>query len=239
MLYKKTHKLFFFETISNPTLKLVDIPEIVNIVQTKNKNIKIIVDNTFATPYNCNPLLFGVNLVIHSATKFISGHNDTLCGVIVGCYADIMAIKQHGLKDIGANLSPINAYLVIRGLSTTVLRIEKATNNASKIANFLITHPLIKQVIYLGLSNHKQYQLAKKILNSSGTILAFEFNGTTEQLKKFFNNLKLIKLAVSLGSVQTLIEHPMTQTHKSYNDKDLKDAAIANNLRKLSPHVLK
>lgn len=180
MLYKKTHKLFFFETISNPTLKLVDIPEIVNIVQTKNKNIKIIVDNTFASPYNCNPLLFGVNLVIHSATKFISGHNDALCGVIVGCYTDIMAIKQHGLKDIGANLSPMNAYLVIRGLSTMVLRFEKATSNASKIANFLITHPLIKQVIYLGLSNHKQYQLAKKILNSSGTILAFEFNGTTE-----------------------------------------------------------
>lgn len=213
-------KVVYFETPTNPALEIIDIVKISNIA--KQYNVKVVIDSTFTTPYFQKPLDLGADVVVHSATKYIGGHGDVLGGVAVAKdEAYIADLKFNYMCELGGVISPFNAWLLTRGLKTLSLRMEKHAKNAKNIADFLITHPKITKVIYPGLPSHKNHLLAKQQMSGFGGIISFELDGDIEDAKQFIKNLKHIKLAVSLGDTETLIEIPALMTHKDYSEKEL------------------
>lgn len=222
----------FIETPANPTLALIDIEACAKVA--KEKNIHLMVDNTFSTPYYQNPIDLGADSVIHSATKYIGGHGDTVAGLLVGSHEYIGKVRDEFLTDLGGIISPFNAWLLLRGLKTLPVRMDKHTENAMDLAQFLNFHPKVDRVYYPGLRTHPQHELAKRQMRGMGGMIAFELKGGREAGRKLLNNLELMTIAVSLGDVDTLISHPASMTHCTYSPEELASAGIPEGLVRLS-----
>lgn len=203
-------KAIYIETPTNPMMHVSDIEKIAQIA--KKHNLLFIVDNTFLSPYFQNPLLLGADVVIHSGTKFLGGHNDTLAGFIVTNREDVQEKLRFLIKTTGAGLAPFDSWLLLRGIKTLAIRMEQAQKNAQKIAEWLSEQKQVKRVIYPGLPSFPQYEVMKKQARGFGAMLTFELEHE-EQAKDVLNHIKLIKFAESLGGVETLMTYPTTQTH--------------------------
>ncbi len=207
---KKT-KLLIFETPCNPTMKVIDITAVCGVA--KKHGIITCVDNTFCSPFLQNPILLGVDVVMHSSTKYICGHGDALGGILVGKKEMMDKIRSEGLKNFGGCASPFNSFLMIRGLKTLDIRMKQHCANTKKVAAFLEKHPKIEHVYYPGLKSHPQHELAKKQMRDFGGLLTFEVKGGFDAGVKLMNNLNVCRLAVSLGECNTLVCHPASMTH--------------------------
>ncbi|UCD39400.1 MAG: PLP-dependent transferase [Fidelibacterota bacterium] len=203
-------RLLFIETPANPTLELIDIRAIVQFAHAHN--LKVVIDNTFATPFNQRPLDCGADVVIHSASKYLGGHGDVIAGVVVSTDELITQMRWHTNTNLGGVIAPGTAWLVLRGIRTLALRMERHNANALAVAEYLEGHPKIKQVHYPGLPSHPQYELAQRQMNGYGGMLAFDVGGVDEG-RRLVDHLKLCTLAVSLGNVETLIQHSASMTH--------------------------
>ena len=231
---KPNTRVVYLETPANPNLKITDIAEIAKIAHT-NEYTKVVVDNTFATPYNQNPLLLGADVVVHSATKYINGHGDVLAGFVVGSKEIVTQVKLVGIKDMtGSVLGPQEAYYIIRGMKTFEIRMERHCANAMKVAKWLAAHPKVEKVYYPGLEDHEGHEIAKKQMKNYGGIMSFELKGGFEAGKALLNNVELCALAVSLGDTETLIQHPASMTHSPYTREERLAAGITDGLVRLS-----
>ena len=231
---KENTRVVYLETPANPNLKIVDLEGVCKIAHT-NPNTLVIVDNTFATPYMQKPLKLGVDVVVHSATKYLNGHGDVIAGLVVTNKELADQIRFVGLKDMtGAVLGPQEAYYIIRGLKTFEIRMERHCKNARTIADFLNKHPKVEKVYYPGLESHPGYEIAKKQMKDFGAMISFELKGGFEAGKTLLNNLKLCSLAVSLGDTETLIQHPASMTHSPYTKEEREAAGITDGLVRLS-----
>ena len=231
---KENTRVVYLETPANPNLKIVDLEGVCKVAHT-NPNTLVIVDNTFATPYMQKPLKLGVDVVVHSATKYLNGHGDVIAGLVVTNKELADQIRFVGLKDMtGAVLGPQEAYYIIRGLKTFEIRMERHCKNARTIADFLNKHPKVEKVYYPGLESHPGYEIAKKQMKDFGAMISFELKGGFEAGKTLLNNLKLCSLAVSLGDTATLIQHPASMTHSPYTKEEREAAGITDGLVRLS-----
>lgn len=209
-LFTPKTKAIYLETPTNPMMRVSDIEAIAKIA--KKHRALFIVDNTFLSPYFQNPLKLGANIVVHSGTKFLAGHNDTLSGFIVVKSEMVAERLRYLIKTTGAGLAPFDSWLVLRGIKTLALRMEKAQENALKIAQWLKTQKCVKKVIYPGLAEHKGYEIMKKQARGFGSMITFDVE-SAEKAKSILNNVQLVLFAESLGGVESLITYPVTQTH--------------------------
>jgi methionine-gamma-lyase len=231
---KLNTKLVFIETPANPTLKIVDIEAIAEI--TKNSDAQLCVDNTFMTPYYQNPKNLGADIVIHSATKFISGHGDVVAGILVGSENFINKAYKVATH-YGWTMAPFNAWLLLRGLKTLAVRLDRASANSMVLAEWLEKHPKIESVYYPFLKSHPQYDLAKKQQKAGGAVIAFEMKDGYDAGKNLMDSVKLHTLAVSLGDCDTLIQHPASMTHAGMNADALKEAHITPGLVRIATGI--
>ncbi len=204
-------KLLYIETPANPTMAITDIAACARLCA--GRGIKLVVDNTFCSPYLQQPLALGADAVLHSITKFINGHADVVGGVIVAKTESDHKLLYNVMTSMGPNMDPHQAFLVIRGLKTLGIRMERAMANAMKIAEFLEHHPAVAWIKYPGLPSHPQHGLAKQQQKGPGAMICFGLKGGFEAGKKLMDNVTLAALAVSLGGVETLIQHPASMTH--------------------------
>lgn len=222
-LIKPNTKVIYVETPANPTMVLVDLAEVAKIAH--RHGAKVFVDNTFATPYNTNPLDLGVDVVIHSLTKYIGGHGDLLGGAVISNDTEFLRQCRLGtLMHFGAVMAPFTAFLVCRGMKTLGVRMRQHNENALKIARWLEADPRIETVRYPFLESNPQYDIAKKQMRGGGGMISFDVKGGLEAGKKFINSLKLCTLAVSLGDTETLVEQAATMTHTMI-PKEVREAA--------------
>lgn len=225
-------RLVHIETPANPTLVLIDIAALAGIC--RKRGVPLMVDNTFATPYLQQPLQLGADIVLHSATKYIGGHGDTVAGILVGTKEFIHTALFETMRDVGASISPFNSWLLLRGLKTLPVRMDKHCSNAMEIAQYLEFHPAVEKVVYPGLRTHPQHALAKQQMRGFGGMVSFFVKGGREAGKLVMNRVQLWTLAVSLGDVDSLIEHPASMTHSTYNEQALEEAGIGAGLIRLS-----
>ena len=226
-------RVIYFETPANPNLDLIDIKAIAELAG--DKDIKIVVDNTFATPYLQRPLELGADVVVHSATKYLNGHGDVLGGVAVAKEEDyIQSLKFEYMTEFGGVLSPFNAWLILRGLKTLGIRMEKHQENARKVAEYLAEHDKVQKVFYPGLTGTEGQELARRQMKGPGAMLSFELKAGLEEARVFVDRLKMIKLAVSLGDTETLIEYPFFMTHRDYSKEDLRKLGMSSKLLRIS-----
>ena len=229
-------KMVWVETPTNPLMKLADIQEIAKI--TKSKNILFAVDNTFATPYLQKPLDLGADIVMHSATKYLGGHSDVIAGALIvkdGVLGEQLHFQQFAT---GATLGPMDSFLVLRGIKTLHLRMQRHCENGQKIAEFLDNHPKIKTVYYSGLASHPFHEIAKKQMSGFGGMVSFTFvSGKKEEAITFLEKLKVFTLAESLGGVESLANHPALMTHASIPEEKRKEIGITDDLVRLSVGV--
>ena len=231
---KENTKLFWLETPSNPLLKITDIKAVADIA--KENNIISIIDNTFATPFNQQPLALGIDLVVHSATKYFGGHSDLTAGVIAG-RKELVENARHSIgKLYGGNIAPQVAWLVLRGIKTLALRMEKHNSNASAIANMLESHQKVDAVFYPGLTAHPNHLIANKQMSGFGGMIAFDV-GSVEAGKALVNNVKICTLATSLGGVETIIQHSASMTHAVLPREERLKAGVTDGLIRLSVGV--
>ena len=213
-------RMIYFETPANPNMQLVDIAAI-SAIAHKHDNITVVIDNTYCTPYLQRPLEMGADVVVHSATKYLSGHSDITAGVVVARQTVADKIRLQGLKDLtGAVLSPQDAYLLMRGLKTLALRMDRHCSSALAIAQFLEEHPAVESVTYPGLSSFPQYALATRQMKMPGGMIAFELKGGLDAGRRFMNALSLFSRAVSLGGAESLAQHPASMTHSTYTREE-------------------
>lgn len=237
---KDNTKMIYFETLTNPTMKLTDIRAISTLAHAKG--IKVVCDNTFTPPPELFPLRLGADIVLHSCTKYINGHGDVIAGAVIGNLEDITVIRKTAVTKIcGSTASPFNSFLILRGLQTMELRMERHGKNGIAVAKYLETVPYVKKVYYPGLENNPQYELAKEMLNDNfGGIMAFELNDDINGMdsftacKKVVNALKIASIAVSLGDPETLVQHPASMTHANMSKEARAEAGIQDNLIRLS-----
>ena len=233
-LNEKT-KVVYLETPCNPTLKIVDIAAVAKVAHEYNADIKVVVDNTFCTPYLQRPLELGADVVVHSATKYLNGHGDVIAGVIVGKADFITQCRMFGLKDMtGAVMSPFNAFLMARGMKTLDIRMERHCANAQKVAEFLESHPAVAKVYYPGLESFEGHEIAKRQMKLPGGMISIELKASREATAAALNKLELCTIAVSLGDAETLVEHPATMTHSTYTAEELKASGISEGLVRIS-----
>jgi len=225
-------KVIYVETPINPTMQLIDLEMVSKVA--KEYQIPVVVDNTFLSPYLQRPLTLGCDVVIHSATKYICGHGDVIAGIVVGKDEFIKKMALTTQKDIGGVMSPFDAWLLIRGLKTLPVRMERHCENALKIATSLKNHPSIKNVYYPGDPDHPQKGIVENQMKSGGGIISFELYGGKEEAQQFMNRLKLIKIAVSLGDAESLIQHPATMTHSPVPKEIREQMGISDSLLRLS-----
>ncbi|MDA8792264.1 PLP-dependent aspartate aminotransferase family protein [Bacteriovoracaceae bacterium] len=224
--------LVWIETPTNPLLKLTDIKKLSKLCK-KNKVI-LVVDNTFMSSFFQNPLDLGADIVIHSMTKYLNGHSDVVGGCLMLNDKKIYDQLWFLQNSIGPSQSPFDSWLVLRGLKTLAIRMERHAENASKIAKFLEKHPQVEKVIYPGLKSHPQHKLAKSQMHGFGGMITFFVKGDLAKSRKFLKKLKLFKLAESLGGVESLVDHPAIMTHASIPVKEREKLGITNNLIRLS-----
>jgi len=225
-------KLLYLETPANPTIGITDIAAAAEIAH--KHNILVCVDNTFCSPYIQKPLDLGADIVLHSMTKFINGHADIVGGAVISKTKTLHDQMSYVMKNVGFNMDPHQSWLTRRGLKTLAIRIERAQENARKVADFLEAHPKIEWVLYPGLKSHPQYELAKKQMSGPGSMLSFEVKGGLEAGKKVMDHVHLALLAVSLGGIETLIQHPASMTHSKLSKEEKDDAGISDGLVRLS-----
>ena len=232
---KKNTAAVYFESPANPTLKVIDIKATADTAHAYNPAIKVVIDNTFATPKLQQPLELGCDVVVHSATKYLNGHGDVLAGFACG-KADLMfEVRMFGLKDMtGAVLGPFESFLVLRGLKTLELRMEKHCENALKLVEYLKTEGKVEKIYFPGLETHPSYSIAKKQMKAFGGMVAIEVKGGREAGAKLLDNMKMCVLAVSLGDVETLVAHPASMTHSTYDAESLAKANIPEGLVRVS-----
>jgi cystathionine beta-lyase len=226
-------KMVWIETPTNPTLNIVDIDALAKI--TRKKNALLAVDNTFASPFLQNPLDLGANLVMHSATKYLAGHSDVVMGILV-VNDDSLANELYRIQNsTGAICGPMDAFLVLRGIKTLHLRMQRHSENAMKIAQYLKQHPLVGKVYYPGLEDHQGHNVAKKQMRDFGGMLSFDLKSNNlEMTKKIVAKTKLFYLAESLGGVESLIGHPATMTHAAIPKEERIASGISDSLIRLS-----
>ena len=224
-------KAIFVETPTNPMMKVTDIAGIKEL--TGGRDILLIADNTFLTPYLCNPIALGADIVIHSGTKYLAGHNDTLAGFLIAKSAEVDEKLHYLKKTMGGVLSPFDAFLVIRGIKTLAVRMEKAQQNAMTVANWLREQPKITAVYYAGLRDHPAYELSKRQARGFGAMISFRTD-SRETAHNILNNTELILYAESLGGVETLITYPVTQTHADVPEAEREARGINDTLLRLS-----
>ena len=227
-------KIFWLESPSNPLLKITDLPAVSEIA--KKNNISTIADNTFATPFNARPLDSGIDIVIHSATKYLGGHSDLTAGLMVGKKEYVEKARLKTTKLYGGNIAPQIAWLVLRGMKTLALRMERHNQNASAIANMLASHVKVRAVFYPGLENHRNYEIAKRQMKGFGGMIAFDVGGI-EEGKALVNNVKVCTLATSLGGVETIIQHSASMTHATLPREQRLKAGVTDGLIRLSVGV--
>jgi methionine-gamma-lyase len=226
-------KVIYIETPANPTLTIIDIAATAKLAH--EHNVKLMVDNTFMSPYCQRPLELGADIVVHSATKYINGHGDVIAGIVLGKKDFINEVRFVGVKDVtGGCISPFNAWLTLRGLKTLGVRMERHCQNALQVAKFLEGHPDVEKVNYPGLPGHPGHQLAKTQMSGFGGIISFEIKGGIEAGRKVMNSVKLCLLAVSLGDTETLIQHPASMTHSPIPREERLKAGITDGLIRLS-----
>jgi methionine-gamma-lyase len=228
-------KLFWLETPTNPLVLITDLEAVAGIA--REHDIKTVADNTFATPYNQRPLELGVDAVIHSATKYLGGHSDLTAGILVGS-SEIVEVARHGANKLyGGNIAPQVAWLVLRGIKTLALRMERHNSNASALANMLGDHPGVEAVYYPGLESHPNHDIAKRQMPGGyGGMIGLDL-GTVEAGKAFANAVKLCTLATSLGGVETILQHSASMTHASISREERMKAGISDGLIRLSVGV--
>ena len=229
---KSNTKVLYVETPANPTMELTDIKACAEIA--KKHNLVLVVDNTFATPYLQKPLDLGADVVLHSVTKFINGHADIVGGIVITKEKELYKKIRHSMVYMGCNMDPHQAYLVLRGVKTLSLRVERNQENAIKVANYLEKHPKISWIKYPGLKSHPQFDLAKTQMKGFGSMISFGVKGGLEAGRKLMDNVHLATLAVSLGGVETLIQHPASMTHAAVNKEDKLKAGITDDLVRFS-----
>ena len=225
-------KAVFIETPANPTLAVLDIAAIAGIAH--DWNVPLIVDNTFATPYYQSPLQLGADIVLHSTTKYIGGHGDAIGGVVAGSKTFIDDLRSSGLKELGAIMSPFTAWLMLRGLKTLPVRMDRSSENAMQVAKFLDGHEKVSRVHYPGLQSHPGHDIARRQMRGFSGVLTFELHGGFPAAERMLNAVNLISLAVSLGDCDTLIEHPASMTHSSYSPEERRELGISDGLVRLS-----
>jgi methionine-gamma-lyase len=229
---KSNTKIIFLETPVNPNLAVYDLAMIGEIAQ--KHDIISIVDNTFLTPVLQQPKKYGIDIVVHSATKYLNGHGDVVAGIICGTSEMIMMIKMTVLKDIGATMSPHDAWLIMRGLKTLPIRMERHCSNAEKIATFLEDNEQVTHVYYPGLKSHPGHKFIGSQMKAAGGVIAFEIDSDLAGGSDFINRMQLFSIAVSLGDAESLIQHPASMTHSPYTQEERLDAGISDSLIRIS-----
>ncbi|MEP3889252.1 MAG: methionine gamma-lyase [Hellea sp.] len=226
-------KLVYFETPANPNMRLVDIEAVSEIAH--RGGAKVLVDNTYATPYLTQPIALGADIVVHSATKYLGGHGDLIAGLLAGPKELVDEIRLFGLKDMtGAVMSPFTAMLIMRGLKTLELRMDRHCQSAAVAAQFLEGSDKVSKVWYPGLASFEQHDLAKKQMADFGGMIAFELVGGLAAGQEMMNALNMVKCAVSLGDAETLIQHPASMTHSTYTPEERALHGISDGLVRLS-----
>ena len=231
---KPNTKMIWIETPTNPLLKIADLKAISSFA--KNNNLIAVCDNTFCSPFVQNPLEFGFDIVVHSATKYLNGHSDLIGGVVV-CSDDKTELAEQLLylqNAVGSIMNPFDSFLLLRSLKTLPVRMERHCSNAIQIANFLESHNSIQRVIYPGLESHPQHEIAKEQMNGFGGMISVEIKGGLEGAKKFLERTEIFSLAESLGGVESLIEHPAIMTHASIPSEVREEIGISDGLVRLS-----
>lgn len=229
---KPNTRMLFAETPINPSLVVLDLAFLCGLCQ--QHGIISVIDNTFMTPLLQQPAKFGADIVIHSATKYLNGHGDVVAGVIVSDAEKIQTIKLTTLKDMGATISPHDAWLIIRGLKTLPVRLQRHCENAQQVAEFLAAHPAVAMVHYPGLPSHPGYRFIGTQMKAAGGVLAFELKADLAQSRQVINRFKLFSLAVSLGDAESLVQHPASMTHSPYSPEERAAAGISDGLIRLS-----
>ena len=229
---KPNTKVIFCETPVNPHLDVFNLDVIAHIA--KQHNLVSVVDNTFMTPLLQQPIKHGIDIVIHSATKYLNGHGDVIAGLICASNEQMEVIKFEVLKDVGAVISPHDAWLILRGLKTLDVRLSRHCDNAERVASYLEGHPKVSKVYYPGLESHPAHGLMGNQMRRGGGVIAFELDASLEQSIAFINRLSLFSIAVSLGDAESLIQHPASMTHSPYSEEERIKAGIKDNLLRIS-----
>ncbi len=229
---KPNTRMIWIETVSNPLLNIVDVEMVVGIA--KKYGLMTVADNTLPTPYILRPIEYGVDLVVHSTTKYLNGHCDIVGGAVVTSTDDQAQRVQFLLNAMGTCASPFDCWLVSRGIKTLPVRVMQHGKNASAIAVFLSRHPKVKRVFYPGLESHPHHELGKRLMSGFGGMVSFEIEGGVEAVNSFLRNIEIFSLAESLGGVDSLAEHPATMSHASIPEDFRKKVGIADDLIRLS-----
>lgn len=231
-LIKPETTCIYVETPINPTMRVIDLEMVSRIA--KKYDMKVVVDNTFPSPYLQQPLVLGCDIVIHSATKYICGHGDVVAGIAVGPEEFIRKVGKTTLKNIGGIMSPFDAWLLLRGLKTLPIRMDRHCENALEIYKKLKGHPKVDRVYFPGDPENSGYEAALRQMRKPGGLMAFELSGSKTDAQQFLNRLKLIKIAVSLGDAETLIQHPATMTHAVVPEQDRLEMGVTDQLLRIS-----
>jgi len=226
-------KLIFLETPSNPNLEICDIEAISELAH--QHGVQVMVDNTFCTPYLQRPLELGADIVVHSATKYLNGHGDAIAGFVIGRREFVDEVRKVGIKDMtGSVLGPFEAFLLMRGIKTLSYRMDAHCHNAMLVAEFLEGHDMVTRVIYPGLESHPQHELAALQMSAPGAMVSFEVRGGHDAAVQVIDHVKLITIAVSLGDIKSLIQHPASMTHSTYTPEEQQMAGISDGLIRIS-----
>lgn len=229
----ETTRVVYFETPANPNMRLVDITAVSDIAHESGATV--VVDNTYATPYLTRPIEHGADIVVHSATKYLGGHGDVVAGLVVGTAEQVSEIRVVGMKDMtGAVMAPFNAMLILRGLKTLALRMDRHCASAVTVARWLEAHPAVHTVYFPGLESFPQHEIAKRQMDQAGAMIAFELRGGITEGQAMMNRLDLIQRAVSLGDAESLIQHPASMTHSTYTPEERAEHGISDGLIRLS-----
>ena len=229
---KPNTRMLWLETPSNPLLNIVDIEMVVDIA--KKHKLLTAIDNTFATPYFLRPIEYGVDIVVHSTTKYLNGHSDVVGGAVVTATDELAQRLQFLLNAMGTCAAPFDCWLVLRGIETLPVRMKQHEENALAVANYLKGHPKVKRVLYPGLESHKGHEIARRQMKGFGGVVSFELGSGIESVNTFLRKLKVFSLAESLGGVTSLAEHPATMSHASMPKDYRKKVGITDELIRLS-----
>jgi methionine-gamma-lyase len=225
-------RMLYVETPANPTIKITDLDACAKIA--KQAGLLLVVDNTFASPLLQQPFRFGADIVLHSMTKYLNGHSDVVAGVLVTRDERLNAELEACLQTFGGTMDPHQAWLVLRGLRTLALRVRKAQENAAELAGWLERHPKISWVSYPGLTSHPQHDVAMRQMSGPGSMISFGVEGGYEAAKTMINSVRLATLAVSLGGVETLVEHPASMTHAGMPREEREESGITDDLIRMA-----
>lgn len=232
---KKNTRLVWLETPTNPLMRLCDLKGISGIA--REKGILTVVDNTFMSPYFQRPLDFGIDIVVHSTTKYLNGHSDSVGGAVMLNNEEMYGKLKFNQNAIGAILSPFDSYLVLRGIKTLAIRMDRHSQNAIDIARYLESHPKVRNVYYPGLKSHPQFEMARRQMSGFGGMISFEMDGGLEEARAFLEGLRIFSLAESLGGVESLIEHPALMTHASIPKEEREKVGITDSLIRVSAGI--